>query len=78
MPGYMRSAAAVVMIVGLTAGTLLGLSVSPEGNAQSVALVAQESDPVAVFNFDYFSDTPSGSLTQVYAALSAPENGGGR
>jgi anti-sigma factor RsiW len=78
MPGYVRAAAAVVLIVGLTVGTLLGLSVSHEGNDQNVTIATQESDPVAVFNLDYFSDTPSGSLTQVYAALSTPQTGVGR
>jgi anti-sigma factor RsiW len=78
MPAYMRAAAVVVLIVGLTVGTLLGLSVSHQGNDQNVTTTTQESDPVAVLNLDYFSDTPTGSLPQVYAALSTAQNSGGK
>jgi predicted anti-sigma-YlaC factor YlaD len=78
LPGYMRAAAALVLILGLTAGTLMGLSVNRSSEVAATPISSSASDPVSVLNLDYFSETPAGSLTQVYLSLSDPQASGGR
>jgi anti-sigma factor RsiW len=78
LPGSMRAAAAVMLIIGLAAGTWLGLSVSAEPEEQPALIAASSSNPTALYNLDYFSDTPDGSLSQIYSTLSTPQTDGGK
>jgi predicted anti-sigma-YlaC factor YlaD len=78
MPGYMRAAAAVILIFGLTAGTLLGLSVSSEEEQPAEMIATLDSDPASIYHLDYFSDVPNGSLPQAYQTLSSVPTEGGR
>lgn len=75
VPG--RAAAAAVLVLGLTAGTYLGEQAGRRAGGQDLLRIASPDDPVALYNLDHLSGTPSGSLTQAYLTLvSAPPGAG--
>lgn len=78
MPGYMRAAAVVVLMVGLTAGTFMGLSVSPRDNSPLAAIAVQDSALTSSLHLDIFSDSPSGSPAEAYLAMATPSVQGER
>ena len=78
LPSYMRAAAVIVLMVGLSMGTLLGLSVSKKAQDQAAASIRPETDPALAIHLDYFTDSPSGSPAQAYLALATPSSGEGR
>jgi len=73
----MRAAAAAVLVVGLATGVLMGWDTGQAAAAQPAPLVSQ-SDPLAVYNMDYLTDAPNGSLAESYLALVSDSNGRGR
>lgn len=73
----MRAAAVIMLMVGTTAGTLLGLSVTRTPLPVTVA-TAEETDPIAQLGLDYFSEMPEGSLAAAYLSLSAADAEGGK
>lgn len=70
----MRIAAAVTLIIGLGLGGLMGLDLTGALKKQTDR---EETDPIAVYGFDYFSDAPDGSLTDAYLTLASAKNGEG-
>jgi anti-sigma factor RsiW len=71
LPGYMKAAAAVVLLVGLSAGVLLGLSYSKAPISKVAVVVEPETDPVSSVHPDFLSESPGGSPAQVYLALAS-------
>jgi predicted anti-sigma-YlaC factor YlaD len=72
MPVYMRAAAAVVLVVGLSLGTILGLAVSRRDSVQVTSLTPQDNSVATAIHLDYFTDSPKGSPVQAYLALATP------
>ena len=77
MPSYMRAAAVVVLMVGLSVGTLLGLNVARNENRPLTTVATPAPDPTASFHADYLSGSPTGSTANVYLTL-ASSTGEGR
>jgi len=71
----MRFAAAAMLTLGLGLGALMGMDLT-RGTKTRAGLAS--ADPAVVYGFDYFSDAPSGSLTDAYVTLTSANNGGGR
>ena len=71
----MRVAAAAMVILGLGIGVLMGLDLVRGPGTQSDVAAA---DPDVVYDFDYFSETPGGSLADAYITLASANNGGGQ
>jgi anti-sigma factor RsiW len=70
MPAPMRAAAIFVLLVGLGAGTLLGLATS--GTSKTPIAVANAgADPATAMHLDYLSSTPGGSTADAYLALAS-------
>ena len=73
----MGVAAAAVLVAGVVMGALVARSAySPVSVA--VANQAAVADPVAVYNLDYLSEAPDGSLAQAYLALVSDKDASGR
>jgi len=70
-----RLAAMVAVIVGLGFGIFLGQdmwqapAMQPVANAQN-----RQADPVRVYNLDYLTEAPGGSLEQVFVAMVSAQN----
>lgn len=71
----MHLAAAAVLVVGLTAGLMMGWTTSP--SAGRMASAAQ-GDPLSTYQLDVLSEAPDGSLAGSYLTLVATTNEGGR
>jgi hypothetical protein len=67
-----RVAAAIVLVLGLALGILMGRGVW-QSPAPSTAAANSASDPLAAYNVDYLTDTPSGSLAESYLSLTSIE-----
>jgi hypothetical protein len=69
----MRAAAAVVLVLGLALGILMGRGVwsGPGPTTPATASANSASDPLAAYNVDYLADTPSGSLAESYLSLTS-------
>jgi anti-sigma factor RsiW len=78
LPGYMKAAASVVLLIGLGTGAFLGMKVSTPSAPLSVAQTTSDSDPAVVLGFDFFADAPQGSLSQSYLELAAGGRAGER
>jgi anti-sigma factor RsiW len=78
LPSYMRAAAVIVLMVGISMGTLLGMSVSKRAEGPVAVSITPDSDPALAIHLDYFTDSPSGSPAQAYLALATPPSGEGR
>ena len=65
-----RAAAAVVLVLGLAMGILMGRGV---WQSPTPATANSASDPLAAYNVDYLTDTPSGSLAESYLSLTSIE-----
>jgi anti-sigma factor RsiW len=61
-----RAAAVVLLMAGIGVGTFMGWEASQAGKSPSAAT---QQDTVAQYGLDYFMETPSGSLAQVYLAM---------
>jgi len=73
----MRVAAAAVMIVGLAVGVIMGRDTwQPPAALSAVSKPSAKVDVVGVYNLDYLTDAPRGSLAQVYVTLTSAQNGG--
>ena len=71
----MHAAAAVVLVIGLTVGVVLGSrSALSAGQAPAVAQV----DPLETYSLDDLVDAPEGSLADSYLVLVSARNEGGR
>ena len=75
MSSPLRAAAALALIVGLTAGIALGRAVQPE-TAQPGPVA--EDDPAAPYRLDYLGHAPAGSLPDRFLSLVASTDEGGR
>ncbi len=66
-----RVAAAAVLVIGLSLGTLMGRSTwkkpTPPPNEQLVSLT----DPIETYNFDYLTSAPQGSMEQAFLTLTS-------
>ena len=71
----MRVAAAAILIVGLGLGILMGHGA---WRGPSPAKAVAQADPLAIYNLDYLTDAPNGSLAQSYLALVSGQDGQGR
>jgi len=71
----MRAAAAAMLVTGLGLGILMGRGAWR--GPYPVGAVAR-TDPLAIYNLDYLTDAPNGSLSQSYLALVSGQNGQGR
>ena len=74
-----RAAAAAVLISGLTLGALMGLDTwrSPVMQSVGKSQMAQVK-AVDIYNLDYLTDIPKGSLADAYLTLAFETNGRGR
>jgi len=68
----MRAAAAVMLVLGLALGILMGRGVW-SGPGPTTGTANSASDPLAAYNVDYLTDTPSGSLAESYLSLTSIE-----
>jgi anti-sigma factor RsiW len=64
----MRAAAAVVLVIGLTTGVLMGRNTWQAPTTPPAPTIAHP-DPLAQYNVDYLTEAPDGSLAQSYLAL---------
>jgi len=71
----MHAAAAVVLVVGLTVGLLMGWTFAPL-RAKTTTIAQQ--DPLDAYRLDYLGDAPAGSLADSYLTLVVAANEGGR
>ena len=71
----MRAAAAAMLVAGLGLGIFMGRG-AWRGASSSEAVA--RTDPLAIYNLDYLTDAPNGSLSQSYLALVSGQNGQGR
>jgi anti-sigma factor RsiW len=67
----MHLAAAAVLVVGLTAGLVMGWTVAP---SRSQVASAAQSDPLSSYQLDVLSEAPDGSLAGSYLTLVATTN----
>jgi anti-sigma factor RsiW len=70
----MHLAAAAVLVVGLTAGLMMGWTVAPSVGRMASA---GQSDPLSTYQLDVLSEVPEGSLAGSYLTLVATANEGG-
>jgi hypothetical protein len=77
-PAPMHAAAAVVFVIGLTAGLSMGWTMLSAGNRIAGPQAAMQADPLDSYNLDYLSDAPDDSLAGVYVALVSARDGEGR
>jgi hypothetical protein len=71
----MRAAVAAVLVVGLGLGIFMGRGA---WRGRDLSGAVAQSDPVAIYNLDYLTDAPNGSLAKSYLALVSDQNGQGR
>ena len=69
-----HAAAAVVLVVGLTVGLVMGWTSMP---SPAQAPAAAQADPLEVYHLDDLGDAPAESLTDSYLALVSGHNGEG-
>jgi anti-sigma factor RsiW len=62
-----RAAVAVVLVIGLSLGAVMGWDVNRNG--RNALPPSGKSDALAAYNLDYLGDAPAGSLAQVVMAL---------
>jgi anti-sigma factor RsiW len=68
--GLKKSTAAAVLIVGLAIGMLMGRDNWQSSDVQSVGKSQMvQIEPTAIYKLDYLTDTPRGSLADVYLTL---------
>lgn len=74
--GLKKSAAAAVLVLGLAIGVLMGRDTWKSPGIQSVgkSQMAQV-EPSDIYNLDYLTDSPKGSLSDVYLTLVSGTNG---
>jgi hypothetical protein len=76
---YSRSTkivAAAVWIIGLTVGVLIGWDTWQSRGIESVErLQVAQVEPTDIYNLDYLSDAPKGSLADAYLTLVSATNG---
>ena len=72
-----RTAAAAVLVTGIATGLLMGWQTGSKQSAQARANSAAFDDPVVVFNLDYLSSDPDGSLPRAYLSLVSAQKGPG-
>jgi len=70
-----QAAAIGMLIVGLSLGLVLGWTSAP--SSKQVTVTAQP-DPLDIYQLDYLSDLPSGSIASSYMTLIAATNEAGR
>jgi len=71
----MHAAAAAVLVIGLTVGSVLGWTSAPSaGQAPAVAQV----DPLETYDLDYLGDAPEGSIADSYLVLVSARKEEGR
>jgi len=74
----MQAAAAGVLILGLAVGSLMGRGTWQRPAPPSSAIrQGTEDDPLTLYNLDYLTDTPRGSLALVYLTLASTKSGQG-
>lgn len=71
-----QTAAAAVLIIGLTIGVLVGRDIwqSPSIQSGGKSQMAQ-TEPTDIYNLDYLTDAPRGSLADAYLTLAFATNG---
>jgi len=68
--GLKKSAAAAVLIVGLAIGMLMGWDTWQSSAIQSVGKSQMvQIEPTAIYNLDYLTDAPRGSMADAYLTL---------
>lgn len=74
-----RASVAAVLISGLALGALMGLDTwrSPTIQSGGQPQIAQ-AEAIEIYNLDYLTDIPKGSLADAYLALMSETNGRGR
>jgi anti-sigma factor RsiW len=72
-----RIAAAVVLVVGLSAGAAMGRFVGQTTVARFAKNLPSSEDPVAVYNLEYLGGTQEGSIAQAYLTLVSAGNPSG-
>ena len=72
----MKLAAAAVLVMGLAIGALMGRDTwqSPGIQSGGKSQMAQV-EPTAIYNLDYLTDAPKGSLADAYLTLVSATNG---
>jgi hypothetical protein len=78
VPTGQRVAAAALLILGLSAGMLMGWQTGQRKESQSQARSSAPEDSVTVFNLDYLGSTPEESLPQTYLTLVSAQGGNGK
>ncbi len=73
--GAMNLAAAAVLVMGLAIGALMGRDTwqSPGVQSGGKSQMAQV-EPTAIYNLDYLTDAPKGSLADAYLTLVSATN----
>jgi anti-sigma factor RsiW len=73
--GLKKSVAAAGVIIGLSVGLLMGLQTSRQyQQKQTVNQIASGSGLIDTFRFDYLTEAPENSLSQVYVQMIAGKN----
>lgn len=73
----MRAAAAAVLMVGLAAGAFMGRDTwQPPAPRSAASTQSTDTNVAGVYNLDYLSGAPSGSLAHVFVTLVSAQNGG--
>jgi anti-sigma factor RsiW len=73
----MRVAAALLFVVGLSAGAAMGRFVGQTTVARLTMNTPGPEDPVAVYNLKYLGGTQDGSIAQAYLGVVSPGNPSG-
>ena len=71
-----KFAAAAVLVIGLAIGVLMGRDTWQSSGIQSVGKSQMAKvEPTAIYNLDYLTDAPKGSLANAYLTLVSATNG---
>jgi anti-sigma factor RsiW len=74
----MRAAAAIVLVLGVAGGLVMGWDMLPNSGKGPSAGDVVQNDPLRGYNVDYLGDAPDGSLADSYLTLLTGQNGEGQ